>query len=81
MTKNEVLGKLSELTGGCSIQHRGCPCGTCFATIDFGKGAPKNLWESVLLYRGDYENGKYFYQTKEELSGNIKWLKSFLKEE
>jgi hypothetical protein len=80
MTKNEVRDGLYKLTGsGCSIQHGGFPCGTCFSSIDFGKDEPKDLWGSVLLYRGDYKNGEFVTQTREQYLSNIRWLKNFIK--
>lgn len=38
---------------GCTLQHNGWTCGTCFFTID-DKLTNKD-WQTVLYIRGDYE--------------------------
>lgn len=51
--KKEFKSKLLDATMGCSIQHNGWTCGTCFFCIsdDFNN----QDWQSLLLYRGDYK--------------------------
>jgi hypothetical protein len=38
---------------GCTIQHDGWPCGTCFFSIS--KKLTNADWQAVLLKRGDYK--------------------------
>ena len=46
---------------------------------DLVEREPQDLWGSVLLYRGDYKNGEFVTQTREQYLSNIRWLKNFLK--
>ncbi len=43
---------------GCSIQHDGWPCNTCFHSMELGLDDDRQheLWQSVLAYRGDYKD-------------------------
>ena len=56
----EELRRKLELYVGCSIQHRGFPCNSCFHIIDTDVlGLKHNIhdyWEAVLDFRGDYDN-------------------------
>jgi hypothetical protein len=62
---------------GCALQHNGWPCGTCFESTF--KDGPDSLWQTVLLLRGDYKNGEYFYQEEAEYNSNLKWLDEYLR--
>jgi len=49
----ELIGLFSEKTS-CAVQHRGCPCNSCFHAIkdvDF----QHICWLILLLLRGDYK--------------------------
>ena len=82
MTKLELKRRLKKETGGCVIQHDGWPCGTCFGTVLNKYNAPENLhsdiWQSLLVYRGDYKLGEYVQLTQEQVDANIKILKDLL---
>ena len=39
---------------GCTVQHDGWPCGTCFAEAVPEDGG--RAWRAVLAYRGDYDD-------------------------
>lgn len=64
----------------CDIQHDGWTCGTCFFNvIDVeNEQEAQEAWWAVLLYRGDYVNGEYFYLEPAEvdiiIDGLIKQL-------
>lgn len=51
MNKQLFKKKLREQTG-CSIQHNGWTCGSCFFCIS--ETLNNNDWNAVLNYRGDY---------------------------
>jgi len=51
INKAKFKKALREKTG-CSIQHNGWTCGTCFFAIS--KTLNNFDWRSLLLYRGDY---------------------------
>ena len=51
MNKRDFKKKLREATG-CSIQHNGWTCGTCFFSIS--ETLNNDDWNAVLNYRGDY---------------------------
>lgn len=53
MNKRDFKSALKRSCGGCSIQHNGWPCGTCFFEID--NSITNSDWQMVLLYRGDYK--------------------------
>jgi hypothetical protein len=54
MKKSELKKMLAEATG-CTIQHTGWCCGTCFFSVA-GKGELTNRdWQTLLHYRGDYK--------------------------
>ena len=77
-TKGKIVDNLSEkdFTRGlidlfakkttCSVQHNGCPCNTCFHSIedtDFNH----ICWLIVLALRGDYEREQILNSIKKEL--------------
>lgn len=80
MTKPELKSLLKKETGGCTIQHDGWPCGTCFGAI-----LPDNLtdekkqafWSTLLAYRGDYSL-EQVELTKQSFKENLKELKELL---
>jgi hypothetical protein len=47
-----------DATGGCTVQHNGWPCNTCFHAIDAKELGLKedihSYWIATLAYRGDY---------------------------
>ena len=51
MNKAKLKKALREATG-CTIQHTGWTCGTCFFAID--DSLNNQDWQFVLWYRGDY---------------------------
>lgn len=58
MTHKEQLRRLLVKVTGCSIQHTGWPCNTCFHSLVW---VPLShnvhaYWIAVLSYRGDYPN-------------------------
>lgn len=44
--------KQLKLKTGCSVQHNGWTCGTCFFAIS--ERLSNRDWRAVLYYRGDY---------------------------
>ncbi len=89
MLNSKVKKEVKELLLGetmCGIQHNGWPCNTCFHSMDLGISNDKlhELWKSVLLIRGDYNNtdpnsNSYIPQTDKEVKANIKELIILLK--
>ena len=56
MNKKKLKQYLAEETG-CTIQHDGWPCGSCFNTIDVELAEDiKEYWQPVLSIRGDYDD-------------------------
>ena len=54
--KKQIINIVAE-RAGCSIQHNGCPCNTCFhswACEELGDELGHNFWEIILVLRGDY---------------------------
>jgi len=51
-SKKQFKDRLMEKTG-CSIQHNGWSCGTCFFSIS--PFLTNEDWNSLLSYRGDYK--------------------------
>lgn len=64
---------------GCSIQHNGWPCNTCFHALDLGITPQRlhELWGAVLAYRGDYSPIDV-EQTPDVVKSNIAELKHLL---
>lgn len=51
----ETLRQKLVAKTGCSIQHTGWPCNTCFHAMDLPlKHNIHDYWEAVLALRGDY---------------------------
>ena len=54
----ELLDLLVNATEGCTIQHNGCPCRTCFYDLCDRLGLSDrratDFWRVVLVLRGDY---------------------------
>ena len=56
MTIKGLKKYLAEETG-CTIQHDGWPCGSCFSTIDIELSEDiTEYWQPVLSIRGDYDD-------------------------
>ena len=81
MTKYKLKRRLAKMAG-CSTQHNGWPCNTCFHALDLGLSGYElhQLWLSVLLYRGDYKRRDIIDETKEITDSNISKLKALLAE-
>ena len=63
---------------GCSIQHNGCPCNSCFHTwavaeLELNPHLAHMFWIVVLALRGDYKQD-------EILESNIANFKEIIKE-
>jgi hypothetical protein len=57
MNRRKLKSALVKITGGCSIQHDGWPCNSCFHCIDLElKENIHEYWLAVLAYRGDYDD-------------------------
>jgi hypothetical protein len=56
ITKTELKKKLN-MRLGCTIQHTGYPCNSCFHSLELGISDMElhELWEALLLFRGDYK--------------------------
>ncbi len=52
MKKTKMRKALREATG-CTIQHTGYPCGTCFFALS--EELTNQDWQALLLFRGDYK--------------------------
>lgn len=72
MNKKEIkeLIKVFADKTGCDIQYNGCPCNSCFHSIDELNGTDfKHLcWLIILSLRGDYEFKETLKLIKEELN-------------
>ncbi len=57
MKKDDLKNRLAEKCG-CSIQHTGWPCNTCFHAMEIPglKEHIHDYWEAVLAIRGDYDD-------------------------
>ena len=51
--KQITLKKALKKKTGCQIQHDGWPCGSCFFSMSTKLN--NKDWQSLLLFRGDYE--------------------------
>lgn len=60
----ELIRLFADKTG-CSIQHGGCPCNSCFHFID--SDFKHICWLIVLALRGDYDKEDMLNAIKEEL--------------
>ena len=72
--KDELHQLLWQHTN-CEIQCKGWPCRTCFYSLmdelKIPEGEQQELWQAVLLLRGDYRNGQYFLMTKDSFRKSI----------
>lgn len=55
----KLIKLLQDATEGCAIQHKGCPCRTCFFELTdnklmLGDDFAQKFWDVVLVLRGDY---------------------------
>lgn len=58
MEKREYIRELIDLFAdktGCGVQHKGCPCNTCFHAIE-GVDFRHICWVMLLYMRGDYKD-------------------------
>jgi len=80
ITKESLRVNLFNATG-CDIQHTGWPCNTCFHNMklpDINDDMLHDLWESVLVFRGDYKLDD-IKQTSSTVDLNISLLFSALR--
>lgn len=68
MKQSDFKKRLAQRTG-CTIQHNGWCCGTCFYTIS--EKLNNDDWRALLHFRGDY--------TKEEADIGDNWMDSIEK--
>ena len=68
MSKTKLKRTLAEETG-CTIQHNGWTCGSCFYPLADElnlKEDSHKYWQAVLHFRGDYNDyNEWDYDTKE----------------
>ena len=51
---------------GCTIQHDGWPCGSCFCSVGDEWNLSKDIghyWQAVLDFRGDYDDFEWDIDT------------------
>ena len=78
--KEEFGEHLVELVAGyvgCSIQHNGCPCNTCFHTwaedeLKLNSHMAHLFWIVVLALRGDYKQKEIFKSNIENFKQIVK---------
>ncbi|HEY5631630.1 MAG TPA: hypothetical protein VIR31_05845 [Nitrososphaeraceae archaeon] len=64
LTTKDIIRIFGENTG-CGIQHKGCPCNSCFHSQD---GDFKHIcWLIVLGLRGDYDRKDIIQSIEKEL--------------
>lgn len=73
---NDLLALLRDNTGGCNIQHHGCPCRECFYDLtqrELGLSVKRSheLWKVVLILRGDYTEEEIVLSEAEEFSQRV----------
>jgi hypothetical protein len=61
----DLIGVFSDRTG-CAVQHKGCPCNTCFHSIE--ADFRHICWLIVLGLRGDYDNEEVIKSIRKELT-------------
>ena len=67
ITKKMLQKELFKATG-CSVQHLGFPCNTCFHALSLKlRYDIHNYWLAVLAFRGDYKELKQKPSLIEEL--------------
>ncbi len=64
MNKAKLIKIFADKTG-CSIQHKGSPCNTCFHSID--ADFQHICWLIILGLRGDYEEKQILKEIRAEL--------------
>ncbi len=61
--KRQFQNRLVEFCGGCTLQHTGWPCATCFHNALTSTGLTDDradfAWIAVLAFRGDYTTPEY----------------------
>ena len=66
ISKNKLRRKLEDRCG-CTIQHDGWPCGSCFNTMHALEEKLKEdlgcYWQAILDYRGDYDDYNWPIET------------------
>jgi len=69
MNKTDIK-KLIELFANktsCDMQFNGCPCNTCFHSIDVKTDFRHICWLLILSLRGDYKFKEVYESIEEEL--------------
>ena len=61
----ELINLFADASNGCNIQYEGCPCNSCFHSID--ADFQHIAWLMVLGLRGDYDSEQIIKSIKEEL--------------
>ncbi len=62
----ELIDLFAEKTG-CGVQHNGCPCNTCFHSIE-NTDFNHICWLIILGLRGDYGKEQIINSIKKELN-------------
>ena len=65
MNRKIFKKKLREFTG-CTIQHDGWSCGTCFCSIESDLNLKNDIgdyWQAILDYRGDSDDYEWGIET------------------
>jgi hypothetical protein len=75
ISKKTLKSLLIEKTG-CSLQHTGWPCGTCF--FDISETLDNSDWQSLLYFRGDYKK-KELNNLPENYMENIEKIYNLIK--
>ncbi len=74
VNKNKLRRKL-EKELGCTIQHDGWPCGSCFHTIDIDlREDISEYWQPVLSVRGDYDDFNWDSNEEHKFPERVKEL-------
>lgn len=78
MNRLQLQKALVDATG-CSTQHDGWPCNSCFHNLELGITADRlhELWGSALAFRGDYSPIEV-EQTPDTIKANIDELNNLL---
>jgi hypothetical protein len=66
MTFKKELIKIFAKKTGCDIQHGGCPCNSCFHSID--ADFKHICWLIILGLRGDYDSDTIIDSIEKELN-------------
>lgn len=62
----KLIGLFSIKAGGCNIQEMGCPCNTCFHSIE-DVDFQHICWLVLLGLRGDYDSKAIITDIEKEL--------------